>query len=702
MTEGTLQVKKDKKGKTYYEVAFEGKKGPTTMRILSSAIAFLEEDADNGIAVQIEKDSGPISKVTIPGKEIVKPPPAASTSHKQNVNRGYHNRTEARRNNLLPALTNATAPYNFIPYDHKCVRTGFKPPEPRETETFSGSITCSLEALTPLLVAGPQEEKEPRTFFKVDGKPVISGSSIKGMLRSLIEAMSFSRLAPVNKRNLYWRDIKNRKYQNMFVEKKGADPKIKAGYLYPNGAAPYLSPCSMARVEQSDLDAYLSSKGRAIGMKSSRKYADKVKSWGDNRKIEFNFDSNNKAINLGAGQKEGELVFTGWMKGKHMEFIFYHEDSSKTIDVKNAIYSSFRYGNQWTPHQKEKWKDIENCSYGKDGKGYPVFYLENDATKQLKFLGLAQMFRYPYDKSVGDLIGETSGGLDFAQRLFGTVEGSALKGRIAVSHATFTGKQPSFSGLIDTVLGQPSATCAAHYIKQDKKLVKADANTKHPEQFTNTNLSDYNSSDPELRGRKFYWHRKNITEIPGKPNLKNKLRPLISGSTFTFKLHLDGVTREELGAILLALELPNGHHTHKLGMGKSIGLGSVKITVDEDEMNVLPSASKYESLLNRINDDLQAEAPDKDKCKTDFQMMILEKLNKPVNDSAKAGAAYEALLEIKAIRAMMDYEGRPSGDKTAMMPLERNKVKIPGGRSYQEKAILPDAREVYGNGRNAQ
>ncbi len=193
----------------------------------------------------------------------------------------------------------------------------------------------------------------------------------------------------------------------------------------------------------------------------------------------------------------------------------------------------------------------------------------------------------------------------------------------------------------------------------------------------------------------------NIEPANDNSNVQTTLRPLGPGSRFSFTLHLDGVTKEELGAILLALELPQGH-AHKLGMGKSIGLGSVKITVNE--MKVLPSSSKYGSILDRINGNLQAKAPNKKECKTAFKTMILKRLNQPADDytDEKTDAAYEDLPEIKALRAMMDYEGSPSGNKTAMMPLERNRVKIPGGRSYQEKAILPDALEVYSKGRNAQ
>lgn len=47
---------------------------------------------------------------------------------------------------------------------------------------------------------------------------------------------------------------------------------------------------------------------------------------------------------------------------------------------------------------------------------------------------------------------------------------------------------------------------------------------------------------------------------------------------FKFKIRYENLTENELGALLFVLKLPDGC-AHKIGMGKPLGLGSVKITL---------------------------------------------------------------------------------------------------------------------------
>ncbi|MCP4351108.1 MAG: hypothetical protein GY795_37055 [Desulfobacterales bacterium] len=74
-------------------------------------------------------------------------------------------------------------PYRMIP-----VRKNIDRKPPFTDEKFrgkSGIISCSLENLTPLFIGGNHDFKE--NFLKRNGKCVIPGSSLKGMLRSLAE-----------------------------------------------------------------------------------------------------------------------------------------------------------------------------------------------------------------------------------------------------------------------------------------------------------------------------------------------------------------------------------------------------------------------------------------------------------------------------------------------------------------------------------
>lgn len=94
---------------------------------------------------------------------------------------------------------------------------------------------------------------------------------------------------------------------------------------------------------------------------------------------------------------------------------------------------------------------------------------------------------------------------------------------------------------------------------------------------------------PELhapQGRKWYLHqRQDAQELswkttdPGKnKDQKNRVRPIRSGVDFFFHIDFDNLTRTELGLLVYALEPGAGFH-HKVGMGKPLGLGTVKLQV---------------------------------------------------------------------------------------------------------------------------
>ena len=96
-----------------------------------------------------------------------------------------------------------------------------------------------------------------------------------------------------------------------------------------------------------------------------------------------------------------------------------------------------------------------------------------------------------------------------------------------------------------------------------------------------------NSHHPQ--GRKYYLHRvveekeSWVTNPPWKtanenkrPQQKVKITPVKDGAVFYFHINFDNLSNLELGLLLYSLN-PSDTFQHKLGMGKPIGLGSVKI-----------------------------------------------------------------------------------------------------------------------------
>ena len=99
-----------------------------------------------------------------------------------------------------------------------------------------------------------------------------------------------------------------------------------------------------------------------------------------------------------------------------------------------------------------------------------------------------------------------------------------------------------------------------------------------------------NKYTPEICGRKFYWHKKitNQNDLPyiengTEANRKVGIRPLKADIKFIFKIFFNNIKEKELQQLLWVLEQGNKDNTqsHKIGMGKPLGLGSVKITVND-------------------------------------------------------------------------------------------------------------------------
>lgn len=107
------------------------------------------------------------------------------------------------------------------------------------------------------------------------------------------------------------------------------------------------------------------------------------------------------------------------------------------------------------------------------------------------------------------------------------------------------------------------------------------------------------------RGRKFYYHQQHLIEAAGLPDEKlekqpthrnARIEPLVRG-VFHFTLRYWNVGETELGLLLHALELPPNLY-HKFGMGKPLGLGTVRIEImgwREDHPVAADPKSRYRS-----------------------------------------------------------------------------------------------------------
>lgn len=181
----------------------------------------------------------------------------------------------------------ASAPYNFVPLPEKIipvVSDARELPDHDEfdRERYSGYFDVTLTTLSPLYIRGPiaakdlsrQEEKQVKdnpTFFHTgdEARPVIPGSSLRGMLRSLLEIVSYSKLQWVSEKQLFFRTVDRtaigKYYNRRMVEDLGAiysahprasvyRARVEGGFfrVRANGTC-FIEKCTVARVEELDL-----------------------------------------------------------------------------------------------------------------------------------------------------------------------------------------------------------------------------------------------------------------------------------------------------------------------------------------------------------------------------------------------------------------------------------------------------------------
>lgn len=609
-------------------------------------------------------EKGRIADILIDGKEPDVSTGEAAAGKKQHEQKNKTTSNSISQTAGRDATRNATAPYNFIEYNKDAIVSSA---DEDFSSLYSGKIVCSLKTLTPLLVAGPTDRNNSsnvRDFLRLNGEdPVISGSSIKGMLRSLIEAMSFSTMLNVSKASIFWREVasNNKGAIDNGYKAQLNESKVKAGFLTKFGAEYHLQKATWKCIKQKEIG---------------------------------NYSPDELSYSAGKNIKGGY----------HCAYLIKKTSDTMIIDVQPEVMKDFFAQMENSPQQTAFWKKgiKDGDQFSKPGEelvkskaGLPVFYIEEGG--KIKTIGLCRYFRIPYDYTPYDLVKSNFEGDDFATRLFGiTKDQNSLKGHVSVEPLRFKKGMYSYrKDTLDAVLSSPHPSCLAHYLVQGDKARALSNDRDNKDGNEISSLSHYLYKDrPQLRGRKMYWHR----ELPGvdDPNTKgngnektlSKLKT-IENAQGEFVIHLDRVTKQELGALFAAIKLPSGY-AHRLGSGKSLGLGSVRLELKSIEVQNVKD--KYRSLRNRINEFTLTE----DKQNTPFAVapfvnVFKEFVFDKVKNYFKGASCYDKLPPVEQIYNMLDFENKPKNLLTRNMQVQKDRNIV----TYASHSILKDIDEVY-------
>ncbi len=489
-----------------------------------------------------------------------------------------------------------TTPFNFVPLNEKV----FFPPWAEDVshdipfeDGESGVIDLTITAKNPIFV---RDHQNPETFCQHNGQFYIPGSSIKGMVRNVLEIMSFAKLSKNSfDDNTYAvRDLSSAKNFYMTQMNLIDEPTTQCGWLVKDGDEYSIEDCGTpGRIHHNQIDYALnvdfSSKFHKDGFEKTSEYkynllGEKIHTIkvGEKYKSETNpkFDKREFYKFDKNGKNSAHLVVTGQPTprkntgkqgdGKGFEFLFFEKkgDLSVTKDVfKNFLFAYF-HKRKTEPKESPDWKYWKEKLYA--GEKVPVFFQKNG--KQVLHFGLSYLYKLPYKHSIKDGVDSIhfDSRADLVETIFGYINKEtkkALKGRVQFSHCKAVSNAKVLEQRTE-ILGTPRASYYPIYIKQ-----------------YNTEFKTYMDSDFTIAGRKRYpVHKGNETkrtENTGNENVGTTFSPLAEGVVFQGKLRYHNLKKSELGAILSALTFHNTTNCyHNIGMAKSLGYGKISLEVN--------------------------------------------------------------------------------------------------------------------------
>lgn len=601
-----------------------------------------------------------------------------SQGNNYNQNRNSQNRNSQRQNYnsalAKPTSNNASAPYNFVSLpgtivpspldqnlewtkmDEKAVREKFREFILAKGK-LSGWLDLEMETVTPCFIGGNGEK-----FYAPNGIPVIPGSTLRGMTKNLVKIISCGAM----RRNedfydwhLYFRDFAGRvksfrkHYNKCMVETKDVT------------------------VTKKDGTTEIKSVGRT---KASPGYLIRIN--GDyfvcpaQAKIIFDERKCNKGPSITMYDDGSADIFTGRMNNKKTYVRIYDPiwDEDKQIPVPKNVVEDYR--------ADKNRNGLDLFSVAKTGAiagGYaqrkevdfvvPCYYTAQDEV--VKHFGHGRYYRIAYEKSIGDHIPESlqKETVDFADAMFGAKfkEKELWAGRVFFDDALLMGRPELLDKNYTHPLMSPNPTSFQLYLKQDG------ATPKHWDE------------DTELRGYKLYWHQDirdkdwEISTDDKQVSGMKEIQPLAKGSRFKGRIRFSNLNELELGALCKVFNLAeNGEDiVYKIGQGKSIGMGSVRINA---KLFVEDSEVRYSSLFRDDKWNVKAEELNAAKyCRafTDYVEKFLGKNLERYN------------LGMRELRTIMNWKqtALPNWkEKTAMMnPTKRNDERL------RNRVILKDA-----------
>jgi CRISPR-associated protein (TIGR03986 family) len=512
-------------------------------------------------------------------------------------------------------------PYNFISL-RKGIKKDISEYYPEGEELLTGKLTCKLIAKTPIIIPDAEKKRENANdydeypFMSINGEYVIPGSSIRGVIRSIYEALTDS--------CLFTNDDYHFSSRTNIAKKEKLLEKTEKGYALHN-AVRYADREELAKDRESgddiDFSSYTDSKGKKYVYNPNNLpkkeveqselkhgYVLRVNVFDNGDKISansiFTLSEAGSVVRFEDDEKKKYIDAFADNLGKYVHYEneqFEHKDD----DGKNKDGSENRYAQIY----KDRFERMNV------GDMLPVWCETRDGGF---YLAPAQLSRNVYVNTPSALLMdelqpcENRSSVCPACALFGFVAAKygsndrAIGGRIRFTDA-FASPNVSISRpMLLPPLLSPKTSSLEFYLRGGGDFFTAD------------------TPGVALAGRKFYWHH-NEFKMPKSGEYKDSLTYCFEyaekNSEFSFDVYFDNITREQLNQLFTALTLgentEDGVHCQKFGHGKPLGFGSAKVVVTAAHRRIFSNGA-YEPEKDIMGELEAVELPEELAIATDF------------------------------------------------------------------------------------
>lgn len=467
-------------------------------------------------------------------------------------------------------------PYNFVSIDETVSRSE------AAHGALSGTISCELKTLTPLFIPNTTKDMAFSTgfshsydFFSYEdlnarndyrqnpARPIIPGSSIRGVVRSAFEAVNNGCMSTCDDENtLYRRTSMPRKFYGIIEKDSSTQERV----------------------------LYKASKWKwSVGDRVSHKTGDVLRGGIYLRGENFSGKKNDAIMKY-------ELTESG----EKIELARFSEDDRQWTNLVEV----------WRLYQQRDGK-IKGVNQSRDHKGYsdyltadqiPVYYTKLDDS-DFYYFSPAAITKEVFSRTLSELL-KLQGGHQPCRkrdsmcttcRLFGMVGEESQASRLFFHDATPVAPdgQAGWRDWYEAVralpiLASPKVSATEFYMEDvdGAAIFNYDYTTNYYTYFDENNRRAEAPvraffENQKLRGRKFYWHRKDVVldNTSEFKNQRTEIRPVGKDKTFRFEIGFDRLTQAELETLLWVLSFgeKNATYAHKLGYAKPYGYGSVRI-----------------------------------------------------------------------------------------------------------------------------